>query len=335
VVPCYDSFELVRVMSRQTTITAFSFLRRVTRGGANLIEKKRPEPRPSVFNVQRRDIATENLLQVLASKLRTQMGMPVADQPLAGNTEALLLPDRTDWLVLSDRVLDWRALAPVVGLLTETFAAIHTAELDYDLEPAYLEVFPTWPVEAERWHLLSAGLEELLACVHRLGVAEELRRIAEELAAGDVFVHGDAKPDNVLVEPNRNFVRLIDWENAGMARPEADFSSFLGGLLYQTVAISSYGKKEIPWNVIGQYGGIALQAVKELLRHYGHITGHWPDARLIARGSGLSLLCRAFIHVESTGVFDRTPKLLVKASSRLLQRPDLFDRWLAVTPEEL
>ncbi|BBL79448.1 hypothetical protein RxyAA322_13020 [Rubrobacter xylanophilus] len=300
-----------------------------------MIEKRRPEPRTNVFDMQRRDIATENLLQGLASELRTRTGMPVADQPVVSSMEALLLPDRTDWLALFDRALDWQALATVMSPLAEIFAAIHTAEPDYDLEPARLEVFPTWPVEAERWHLLSTGLEELLAHVHSLGIAEELRRTAEELAAGDAFVHGDAKPDNVLVEPNRNFVRLIDWENAGLARPEADFSSLLGGLLYQTVAAPSYGRKKIPWSVIGEHGRAALQAAKALLHHYGHITGHCPDARLIARGSGLSLLCRAFVHVESTGAFDRIPRLLVKTSSRLLWHPELLDRWLTVSSKGL
>lgn len=322
-------------MFSQTTITGHSFLRRVTKDGLVLIEKSRPEPHVSVFDMQRRNITTERKLQEFASTLQDRTGKPVADQPVGGGSETLLLTDRTSWLMLLDSKIDQQVLADLVIPLAETFAAVHTAELDYVLEPARLEIFPTWPVDAERWHLLSIGLEELLAHVHSLGIVKEIKRVADELAAGDTFVHADAKPDNVLMSPDCGSVRLIDWENAGLARLEADLSSLLGGLLYHSVATPSYNEESIPWNMIGENGHAVLQTVKAVLQNYALITGLLPDARLIAQGCGLSLLCRSFVHVESSGSFDRIPRLLVKISSRLLCRPDLFDHWLRLNPEEL
>ncbi len=103
-------------------------------------------------------------------------------------------------------------------------AKLHAADLSPH-EHAWLRDTSDLAAEAHLGEVLAAGL------LHAEGV-RWLRALCERLdrsiAAGPnaprVFIHGDIKPDNVMVD-SLGAVHLIDWGDAGFGDPAHDFQS--------------------------------------------------------------------------------------------------------------
>lgn len=49
------------------------------------------------------------------------------------------------------------------------------------------------------------------------------------------FIHGDFKPDNLLISKNGSSTALVDWENSGIGHPDFDLASLLAGLIFVSV----------------------------------------------------------------------------------------------------
>lgn len=102
-------------------------------------------------------------------------------------------------------------------------AALHAADLAASDHPWLRD--PTGP-EVE--HLVGRVVRSGL--LHQGGVAwiealcERVDRVIAQGVAPRVFVHGDVKPDNVMVESS-GAVQLIDWGDAGVGDPAYDFES--------------------------------------------------------------------------------------------------------------
>ena len=79
-----------------------------------------------------------------------------------------------------------------------------------------------------------------------------------EFAAG-AFVHGDFKPDNLMIALDRSVVAVVDWENAGIGAPEFDAASMIAGLIYVSVR-STVKTDSTEWKYL-----------TELLNHVGTI----------------------------------------------------------------
>jgi hypothetical protein len=72
--------------------------------------------------------------------------------------------------------------------------------------------------------VIQSGLLHTDATTWIESLCEQLDRTIASEVAPTVFIHGDVKPDNVMIEPTGR-VQLIDWGDAGFADPAYDFQS--------------------------------------------------------------------------------------------------------------
>jgi len=66
------------------------------------------------------------------------------------------------------------------------------------------------------------------------------------------FIHGDFKPDNLMVTSNLSVIAVVDWENAGLGCPENDAASLIAGLLYISVR-STVKINETDWKKLNEF----------------------------------------------------------------------------------
>jgi aminoglycoside phosphotransferase (APT) family kinase protein len=148
--------------------------------------------------------------------------------------------------------------------LGRELATLHAADLSSSGHPWLRQ--PHGP-DAE--HLLErvigAGLLHTAATAWIESLCERLDRSIASEVAPTVFIHGDVKPDNVMIEPTGR-VQLIDWGDAGFADPAYDFQS------------------------------LPMHSIETALRGYRSIRNDDPtlEARIIRRvlARSLSNLCR-------------------------------------------
>ncbi|WP_459612900.1 aminoglycoside phosphotransferase family protein [Corynebacterium urogenitale] len=77
------------------------------------------------------------------------------------------------------------------------------------------------------------------------------------------FVHGDFKPDNILVSENWEDIAIVDWENSGLGHPDLDVASLLAGLTF--VSVRSVVKEK----------GTEWKRLSAFLRHVDVIEKSW------------------------------------------------------------
>lgn len=51
----------------------------------------------------------------------------------------------------------------------------------------------------------------------------------------ETFVHGDLKPDNLMIVSDGSSLAIVDWENAGVGNSDCDAASLIAGLIYVSV----------------------------------------------------------------------------------------------------
>lgn len=154
------------------------------------------------------------------------------------------------------------------------------------------------PVEAIPWSSspeivsVDIGLIRNSNSLHNLAqkalVDDDIRRVvAEPLPefSGDAFVHGDFKPDNLMIAPDRSVVAVIDWENAGIGAPELDAASLIAGLIY--VSVRSAVKAD----------GTEWKNLTELLNHVGSVERAWVAKTENANAFRLALAKYLFIRL--------------------------------------
>lgn len=88
------------------------------------------------------------------------------------------------------------------------------------------------PVPLDVWLTMTSAARELVKRVQaRPHLTAALNALGQ--AEGNCMVHGDIKPDNIIIRPtNGASVALIDWELGGRGDPFLDIASVLGSLLF-------------------------------------------------------------------------------------------------------
>lgn len=66
------------------------------------------------------------------------------------------------------------------------------------------------------------------------------------------FIHGDFKPDNLMVTSDLSGISVVDWENAGLGYPENDAASLIAGLIYVSVR-STVKINETDWKKLYEF----------------------------------------------------------------------------------
>lgn len=119
--------------------------------------------------------------------------------------------------------------------------------------------------------------------------------VAEPLPTVDgyAFIHGDFKPDNLMISLDRPVIAVVDWENAGIGVPDFDAASLIAGLIY--VSVRSAVKAECT-----EWDNLA-----DLFSHIGTIERAWitrakkaSDFRLAVAKYLFVRLCSYYNEVE-------------------------------------
>jgi aminoglycoside phosphotransferase (APT) family kinase protein len=231
------------------------------------------------------------------------------------------LSGHTDLLNASDR------FAPQVGrMVGETMAAFHLEKQSGNPASEFPGSIP-WVLSlhqiAKDITEPSGGQRELVRAVKRHAeFAAALDRLRAEWR-NDALLHGDWKLDNCLVPPDRERLRVVDWEFAFWGDSVWDVSSLL----------QAYWNFWVRWP--SQYPIESIQpALRAFLEAYAHRRGVDPGelaARAI-RFAGARMLQTAFEILDKVEQITPGAVRLLQGSLHILTRPDWAAEQLLGTP---
>ena len=96
------------------------------------------------------------------------------------------------------------------------------------------------------------------------------------------LMHGDYRLDNMLFDPDRTRVTVVDWQTVGVGLPARDLAYFTATSLEPTI------RAEIERDLVEDYHGALLEYGVERLRPRNMLDGlpPWDGAGTVARGAG-------------------------------------------------
>ena len=159
----------------------------------------------------------------------------------------------------------------------------------------------------------SAGQREFLRAVKRYAeFARELDRLCAEWRP-DTLTHGDWKLDNCLISPDRERLRMVDWEFVFWGDSVWDVSSLL----------QSYWNYWVRWP--SQYSIESIQpALRAFLHAYAQSRGGDPGqfAERAIRFAGARMLQTAFDTLDKAERMNAGTIRLLQAALHIVTRPD-------------
>jgi Ser/Thr protein kinase RdoA (MazF antagonist) len=225
------------------------------------------------------------------------------------------LPEHTELYDLPDRFSP--DLARLAG---QAMGAFHRAMRSTE----HLSLFPAelpWPLsmhETKDEDLVdeNAGRRELIRAVRKYpDFAPALDRLRAEWRA-EAVIQGDWKLDNCLISPERDRVRVVDWEFAGWGDPVWDLATLLQSYWnFWVLGPSRYQIEEIQ------------PALGAVLESYGQR----DVAEKAIRFAGARMLQTAFEHLDKAERMTAEAVRLMQASLNILTRPELAGRQLLGT----
>src|ERR1017187_1453160 len=232
---------------------------------------------------------------------------------LSGHTDLFDAPDR---------------LAPELGRLCgEVMGTFHREMESGGMASAFPGSVPWYlsfhETEEEDLAESSAGQRELVRVVKRYaGFARGLERLRAEWR-DDTLTHGDWKLDNCLVSPDRNRLRVVDWEFVSWGDSIWDVSALL----------QSYWNFWVRWP--SEYPIEAIQpTLRAFLHAYAQSRG-WEPGELAARAvrfAAARMLQAAFETLDKVEEMTAVAVRLMQGSLNVFTRPDWAAEQLIGTP---
>ncbi|APY85667.1 aminoglycoside phosphotransferase family protein [Streptomyces alfalfae] len=208
--------------------------------------------------------------------------------------------------------------------VARALATLHAADPPGGGE-VVLESLPWEPLPLRAWAGLAATQRRLIGELHGdEALRSRGRAVQAALSTGDVWCHGDARTNNVVVADGGPM--LIDWECAGLGRPEADLGSLCGSLLYDQLTLLDAPKGVEAQEELRASLGRATGHVRVVLAAYREHGHRRLDPDLLSGAVGGSLLSRALMRASQTR-FDRVVRTLAGLGRGLLLDPA---RWRAI-----
>lgn len=162
----------------------------------------------------------------------------------------------------------------------------------------------------------SSGRRELIRALRKYPeFGPSLDRLRSEWRA-EAVIQGDWKLDNCLISPERDRVRVVDWEFAGWGDPVWDLATLL----------QSYWNFWVLWP--SRYRIEEIQpALRAVLEGYGQA----GLAEKAVRFAGARMLQTAFEHLDKAEQMTAEAVRLMQASLNILTRPEWAGRELLGT----
>ncbi|MFI2372061.1 phosphotransferase [Streptomyces sp. NPDC018833] len=222
------------------------------------------------------------------------------------------------------RVQDGRVMERHMRHIARALAALHAAKPPGEgtVTP---ESLPWEPLPLQVWAGLSGAQRQLIGTLHGDETLRNRgRSVRTALAAGNVWCHGDARTNNIVVAGDTPM--FIDWECSGLGSPEADLGSLCGSLIFDCLNAMSAPKGADARTELRTSLGRATVLIRVVLTAYRTHSRLRLDSALLGGAAGSSLLCRALMRASQTRL-DRVVAALAGVGRGLLLDPA---RWRAI-----
>ncbi|MFD5751099.1 phosphotransferase [Streptomyces sp. NPDC127033] len=221
---------------------------------------------------------------------------------------------------VQDRSVTVRQLRHV-GL---ALATLHTTAPPAD-HPVTVESLPWDPLPLRVWAGLSSEQRRLTGALHRDAALRQRGREAHAaLAERGVWCHGDARTNNIVL--SGGLPLFIDWECAGLGRPEGDLGSLCGSLITDTLVLSEAPAGAEAHAELRASIDRATGQIRQVLAAYRHGNRQGLDAELLGSAVGCGLLARALMQAAQSGR-ERVAMALYRLGRGLVLDPG---RWKAI-----
>ena len=148
--------------------------------------------------------------------------------------------------------------------------------------------------------------------------------------APSTLLHGDFKPDNILVDERAGPIRMVDWELCGMGDPAYDLGQALGGLV--STWIESAGSIEA--RSLAELFASAIVPSAQMLRACDTLLGAYEaalpgaDSKLLRshawRYAGQHMLEMGYVANATTGRMPFKVRLTTELGAKLVNDPALL-----------
>lgn len=268
------------------------------------------------------DLARELRANLIASSARTPDDDPLCSAPLWYDDAHLVFDADPGDMTLQDALTaSWdTGHARRCGAL---IATTHTLD-PHDLPTARPERPRLFPLTAEEYATTS---DQSIAMLRLLEEHPEARRALESVqrpaAEATVLVHGDLKPDNVLLGPgDSGRPHLIDWELAGRGDPHEDLAAFLAGVLASSlnehIRRSRADRPEEIARALNTSAAASFRYFALLMEGYRSVRDMEPDLDHLLPLMGSRLLCRAQSLATLSSQVGAVPTVLLLATTGML-----------------
>ncbi|MDA2804682.1 phosphotransferase [Nocardiopsis suaedae] len=265
-----------------------------------------------------------------AAALRLPDGAALCTPPVWHDPERLVFAAPEGRGTLQDLVAEGRG-AGEARRCGAAAAALHGDD-GRGLPPAVPERPRLFPLRTAEYATTSDQVIALLKQLDRHPSARDALASVQERGAADadpVFVHGDFKPDNILVPSGQDrettgtgAITVIDWELAGRGDPHEDLAAFLAGALSASLQarvhrIHQDRAADVRAAVEGAAGqSFALLAA--MLDGYRAVRPWSPDLERLLLLTGGRLLCRAQALATVGSQVGTVPTVLLRALAAML-----------------
>lgn len=192
--------------------------------------------------------------------------------------------------------------------------------------PVRVETPPWEPLGVTAWRGLSVAQRRLVGRLHGdADLRSAGRATRDALGSGTAWCHGDARTNNVVVDPD-GVPLLIDWENSGVGRPEADLGAMCAAVVTDVLGGWTAPAGASARDSLRQLAARFRRGVRSLCSGYSENADIALDQALLARAVGCAMLSRAFMR-GGVATHDRVVATLERMGCALLLDPD---RWEVV-----